>query len=444
MKNKILIAFFVIFLLLFIVVSYAQMCDVADTRYALRKALYDYFTNSSSPQVNVSEIKDLLHFYLSIPSGSVTVNCSDTGSSGYTYSTIVQNASNIVVSIPTCSDNTEFGKCSIISKPKYCYAGRLIDRCELCGCPSNMPQCNSKGSCAESTKPIVCNVDSDCGNSNYTGNYFCSGGDVYRNYISYTCNNSKTTNSFCSNSTQAVLIDDCNTTETCSAGSSSCSQITTYPLSVFKSGNGTGTVSSSPAGINCGTTCSASYSSGTYVNLTATPNSTSVSNDDPTSAMLSQSGLISFTAASCVDDNTGTNAWHTDSSTAGAWLKMDLGSGNAKDYVKARIYAQTSGYAGSYNIQYSDNDSTYLNAATGFVPSAAGWNEKTWSNVGAHRYWRFYLSNTPGSGSWLNEFEMYKQGGWNSTFTGWSGACSGTGVCTVLMTSNKTANAAFS
>ena len=139
------------------------------------------------------------------------------------------------------------------------------------------------------------------------------------------------------------------------------------------------------------------------------------SSDDPTSAMLSQSGLISFNAANCVDDNTGTNAWHTDSSTAGAWLKMDLGFGNKKDYVKTRIYAASSGYAGSYNILYSDDDSTYLTAATGFVPSAAGWNEKTWSSVGAHRYWRFNLTNTPGLGSWLNEFEMYKQGGWNST-----------------------------
>jgi len=138
-------------------------------------------------------------------------------------------------------------------------------------------------------------------------------------------------------------------------------------------------------------------------------------NDDPTSAMLSQSGLISFTAANCVDDNTGTNAWHTDSSTAGAYLKIDLGSGNSKEYVKARIYASTPGYAGSYNILYSDDDSTYLTAATGFVPSASGWNEKTWSSVGAHRYWRFNLTNTPGSGSWLNEFEMYKQVGWNST-----------------------------
>ena len=42
-------------------------------------------------------------------------------------------------------------------------------------------------------------------------------------------------------------------------------------VTVSKVGNGTGTVTSSPAGINCGTACSASYLSGTLVTLTATP-----------------------------------------------------------------------------------------------------------------------------------------------------------------------------
>lgn len=40
-------------------------------------------------------------------------------------------------------------------------------------------------------------------------------------------------------------------------------------LAVTKAGAGSGTVTSSPAGINCGSTCSASFSSGTSVTLTA-------------------------------------------------------------------------------------------------------------------------------------------------------------------------------
>jgi hypothetical protein len=45
----------------------------------------------------------------------------------------------------------------------------------------------------------------------------------------------------------------------------------TYNLKVTKEGTGTGRVSSSPAGIDCGTNCSAGYLVGTVVTLTATP-----------------------------------------------------------------------------------------------------------------------------------------------------------------------------
>lgn len=45
---------------------------------------------------------------------------------------------------------------------------------------------------------------------------------------------------------------------------------TTAPLTVSKSGSGSGTVSSSPAGIDCGSTCSAEFDGGTEVTLTAT------------------------------------------------------------------------------------------------------------------------------------------------------------------------------
>jgi hypothetical protein len=44
-----------------------------------------------------------------------------------------------------------------------------------------------------------------------------------------------------------------------------------FTLTVSKIDLGIGTVTSSPAGINCGSTCSASYVSGTTVTLTATP-----------------------------------------------------------------------------------------------------------------------------------------------------------------------------
>ena len=42
-------------------------------------------------------------------------------------------------------------------------------------------------------------------------------------------------------------------------------------LNLFKSGTGLGTITSSPAGINCGTTCDARFPDGTSVTLTVTP-----------------------------------------------------------------------------------------------------------------------------------------------------------------------------
>jgi hypothetical protein len=51
----------------------------------------------------------------------------------------------------------------------------------------------------------------------------------------------------------------------------------TATLTVFTNGGaGTGTVNSSPGGIDCGSTCSAQFSTGTFLTLTATPVSPSV------------------------------------------------------------------------------------------------------------------------------------------------------------------------
>jgi len=68
---------------------------------------------------------------------------------------------------------------------------------------------------------INCNTSSDCGTSGYTGSAFCSGGDVYKTYKTYTCNNAGTTSSYCSNSTQDKLYTDCTSTQTCSGGTCS-------------------------------------------------------------------------------------------------------------------------------------------------------------------------------------------------------------------------------
>jgi hypothetical protein len=51
--------------------------------------------------------------------------------------------------------------------------------------------------------------------------------------------------------------------------------LNTYPLTVSKGGNGTGSVSSNPAGIDCGTDCTQNYDYNTSVTLTATADASS-------------------------------------------------------------------------------------------------------------------------------------------------------------------------
>ena len=63
----------------------------------------------------------------------------------------------------------------------------------------------------------------------------------------------------------------CNTTITAATTVTGTFTLNSYNLTVVKSGTGSGTVTSSPAGISCGATCSSSYSHGTLVTLTAVP-----------------------------------------------------------------------------------------------------------------------------------------------------------------------------
>jgi len=82
-----------------------------------------------------------------------------------------------------------------------------------------------------------------------------------------------------SNSTFAGWSGACSgSTPTCVVGMAGSRVVTatfaplpTYPLTVTRSGTGTGVVGSTPAGIQCGTTCAASFGGNAVVTLTATP-----------------------------------------------------------------------------------------------------------------------------------------------------------------------------
>jgi len=81
-------------------------------------------------------------------------------------------------------------------------------------CGSN--QTCSNGACVD--QEIACSTNSQCGTNGYVGDAFCSGGDVYKSYRTYTCNNPGTVNSTCSSATTDKLVTNCSANQTCSNG----------------------------------------------------------------------------------------------------------------------------------------------------------------------------------------------------------------------------------
>jgi len=55
----------------------------------------------------------------------------------------------------------------------------------------------------------VCEQNSDCGTDGFVGNRYCVGDDAYQDYITYSCNNPSTPSAFCSNDTNALLVEEC-------------------------------------------------------------------------------------------------------------------------------------------------------------------------------------------------------------------------------------------
>ena len=104
------------------------------------KSIIGYITQKSD--INQGQVMVLIRGYLG------SVNCGSTD-----LVEARQKADNIDDDvIPSCSDGTLFAHCSY-DKPKYCYSGKLLDRCDLC-CDSG--RCTSDGQCESEMKIIDC------------------------------------------------------------------------------------------------------------------------------------------------------------------------------------------------------------------------------------------------------------------------------------------------
>jgi uncharacterized repeat protein (TIGR02543 family) len=156
-------------------------------------------------------------------------------------------------------------------------------------------------------------------------------------------------------------------------------------LSVSLGGNGSGTVTSSPPGIACGSDCTEIYDPGTGVTLTATPEGNGV--------FAGWSGACTGTSTTCT-------------------LTMNGPRSVTATFTNKPLLTVT---------KAGDGGGTVTSSPPGIVCGAdctEPYNQGTTVTLAA----------TPNS---------------TSTFAGWSGACGGTGPCTVTMNASQSVTATF-
>jgi len=163
---------------------------------------------------------------------------------------------------------------------------------------------------------------------------------------------------------------------------------TTFQLTVQMSGNGSGTVTSSPAGIDCGPACREAFNSGTVVTLTAAAATGSIFAGWSGACSGTQSCTVTLSA-----NQTVTATFTTQSSPTYTLMVSLAGTGSG---------TVTSNPAG-------------INCGTSCSASFNGGTQVT-------------LTATPAAGS---------------AFAGWSGACSGTGTCQLTLNANASVTATF-
>jgi len=101
------------------------------------------------------------------------------------------------------------------------------DDCSDCSCTcGNYGKSSETGFCSDGkdndcdgkidfadTECAFCSKNSDCGTDSWVESAFCSSGDVYQKWRTWTCNNPGTTSSFCSYSDSDKKKEDCGTFE---------------------------------------------------------------------------------------------------------------------------------------------------------------------------------------------------------------------------------------
>ncbi len=192
------------------------------------------------------------------------------------------------------------------------------------------------------------------------------------------------------------------------AATFSASQASRFALTVAATGSGAGTVTSVPAGINCGSACSSSYASGTVVTLTAQAASGSTFGG--------WSGACSGTGTCALTMNSAQSASATFTSSGGSAQNANsiVYSAKAADFTFWKSNPKTVGDFGNYIVRFDlwsptgATQTMWINSATswgawGTQKGSATSDPGIWTAPCVTRGWvpeALSTYSTPGTNDW--------------------------------------------
>jgi len=258
--------------------NYTKKMDVnpqQTTRYSIRCAS-DNSNESASASVQVY-VYDVLscnkitldpifpNSYVSFNSigGKPNFSWTATGGTGYSPSNKITTSNSQIFSVKYLTPGSYLVKVNDNMSPKQSASCNV----QIVS-PLNI-SCSPDISFANQNQIITFNGSASGGTGSFTYNW--SGACSTATKTGTTIDPCQT--SFSSGGTKLVTL---NVTSGAQTTSTNCQTTIYYNLSVTKTGSGNGTVTSSPPGINCGSTCLASYAPGTSVTLNAISDSNSI------------------------------------------------------------------------------------------------------------------------------------------------------------------------
>ncbi len=226
----------------------------------------------------------------------------------------------------------------------------------------------------------------------------------------------------------------------------------TFALSVYRTGNGNGMVTSLPAGIDCGAACAANFTNGTVVTVTATPNpGSSFAGWSPNCTPVSGKCVVTMTAATFVTATFALNTYTLTVTTAGngSGTTSDTPPGSTFTYGTVVTLTATpnpgSSFAGwSPNCTPVGGKCVVTMTANTLVTATFALNTYTLTVTTAGNGSGATSNNPPGSTfTYGTAVTLTATPNPGSTFTGWSGDCSGSGPCVVTMNTHRAVTATF-